>query len=130
MIATTRVFIAILLLICTNVAAAEPVAPQTQTVDQGWYTIVMPQLATVGEPTTFIVTFTKIPDTAIKAHMDLHWLTTTGENKGVNRVGSSKDIILNKPMEWVITPVAKDGIGKILPVLYVTTDGKIGRAHV
>jgi len=121
MFTARRWFMLCLLATASALSAAEP--DTKQTVDLGWCTVVMPQIVAVDEAATFIVTFTKVPDTAVKARLDLHWITSAGENKGVNRSGGSKDITLNTPMEWTVTPLPKEGIGKVLPVLYLSTDG-------
>lgn len=112
-----------LALACITLSAAEGDPPKTQNVDLGWCKVVMPMTVRVNEPATFQVTLTKVPDGAAKIKLDLHWIDTSGANKGMNTAGPAKDVVLNQVIEWNIVTKEKELIGKVLPIMYLTTDG-------
>jgi hypothetical protein len=110
------------LLLATGLAAAEPA--KTQTHKLGWATVVLPATTKANEPVQVVLTVTRIPDkTATKVHLDLHYLDTAGVNKGVYASDGGKAFTLNQPLTWTIKPAGKTDVGKLLPILFASTDG-------
>jgi len=111
------------LLCCLPLVAAEANDAKTQKHSLEWGTLLCPLTVKVGEVATFTLTLEKVPETAKKVHVDLHWIDAAGKSQGVLVGATGKDIVLGKPMQWDLRIGAKDGIAKVLPVVYLSTDG-------
>lgn len=110
-------------LLLTAALMALCAAERTQTIELDWCSVVLPKSVKVGEPSVYRVTLKKIPENAAKINFDLHWIDESGATKGMNTYGGSKLAEVNQPLEWTLTPAAKDQLAKVLPVIYLSREG-------